>query len=258
VTHSANPTRPPGHRIGRKIPPPSTALTPPPRLPELLDVPQIRVTDSPPVGPLNNSKVNASESCRDPTKLLSVDDSRDVSASSSPYFFEGNTPEDLTGKISTEKLYPINGGGFADIYVGTLECGEKRIKVALQLAFVINFTDQHGDRQVGIKVIRSHTLGSKDGSKIAKVCVVCHTVFMNYRFQSQRLRREVSIWSCLQHPNIIPLLGTTTSFGKYMAMVCPWMEDGNLGEYLKRGNALSMHDRYSIVSKPAGIRGDII
>jgi len=43
-----------------------------------------------------------------------------------------------------------------------------------------------------------------------------------------------------------------------MAMVCPWMEDGNLGEYLKRGNALSMHDRYSIVSKPAGIRGDII
>ena len=84
--------------------------------------------------------VNASESYRDPTKLLSVDDSRDVSPSSSP-FFEGNTPEDLTGKISTEKLYPINGGGFADIYVGTLLCGEKRIKVAFRLAFVINFTD---------------------------------------------------------------------------------------------------------------------
>jgi len=87
------------------------------------------------------------------------------------------------------------------------------------------------------------------------MCSLSHR-FHEYRFQSQRLRREVSIWTCLQHPNIIPLLGTTTSFGKYMAMVCPWMEDGNLGEYLKkRGNALSMHDRYSIVSKPASIKG---
>ncbi|KAF9236614.1 kinase-like domain-containing protein, partial [Melanogaster broomeanus] len=52
----------------------------------------------------------------------------------------------------------------------------------------------------------------------------------------QRLRREIKVWLKLDHPNVLPLFGTTTGFGQFPAMVCPWLENGALTSYLERWN----------------------
>jgi serine/threonine protein kinase len=57
------------------------------------------------------------------------------------------------------------------------------------------------------------------------------------------------IWGNLDHPNIVPLLGVTSDFGKSIAMVCQWMNQGTLSEYLeKEKENLRLHDRLNIVT----------
>ncbi|KAI6110116.1 kinase-like domain-containing protein, partial [Pisolithus sp. B1] len=44
---------------------------------------------------------------------------------------------------------------------------------------------------------------------------------------------EISIWTQLEHQNIMPLLGTTTKFDKTVSMVTEWMERGNAHNYVQ-------------------------
>jgi serine/threonine protein kinase len=39
-------------------------------------------------------------------------------------------------------------------------------------------------------------------------------------------------WKTLDHPNVLPLLGVTTSNNQF-AMVSEWMVNGNINEYVK-------------------------
>ena len=41
----------------------------------------------------------------------------------------------------------------------------------------------------------------------------------------------------LNHTNVLPLFGTTSGFGPFPAMVCPWLENGTLTSYLERYGA---------------------
>ena len=41
----------------------------------------------------------------------------------------------------------------------------------------------------------------------------------------------------LDHPNVLSLFGTTSGFGPFPAMVCPWLENGTLTSYLERSDA---------------------
>lgn len=60
------------------------------------------------------------------------------------------------------------------------------------------------------------------------------------------------MWSGLRHPNIVPLLGVTQNFGSHLAMVCPWMNEGNLNHYLDNKKAeLVLRRRLQIVGFPA-------
>ena len=64
----------------------------------------------------------------------------------------------------------------------------------------------------------------------------------------QRLRREIRVWSCLKHENVLPLLGVTSDFGPYTAMVCPWIATGSLYHFLgDNKEALTMSNRLKIV-----------
>lgn len=64
----------------------------------------------------------------------------------------------------------------------------------------------------------------------------------------QRLQRELEIWLKLKHDNIVPLYGTASGFGPFVAMVCPWYENGSLSNYLESiGKALSVVDRFRLV-----------
>ncbi|KAG8900786.1 ubiquitin-protein transferase activating protein, partial [Tulasnella sp. 403] len=51
--------------------------------------------------------------------------------------------------------------------------------------------------------------------------------------QADRIRREEDIWQKLQHPNILPFLGTADVEGT-LYLVSPWVDNGSLPGYLKR------------------------
>jgi len=66
----------------------------------------------------------------------------------------------------------------------------------------------------------------------------------------KRLRRELKVWQRLNHDNVLPLYGTTSDFGPYSSMVCPWADNGSLSKYLeKHGTTLTSRERFGIVSK---------
>jgi serine/threonine protein kinase len=68
---------------------------------------------------------------------------------------------------------------------------------------------------------------------------------------AQRMKRELQVWQSLEHMNIVPLYGIVEriNFGRFPAMVSPWMKNGTLAEYMKQNDiALTMGERLKIVS----------
>ncbi|KAL4266219.1 hypothetical protein AB1N83_003653 [Pleurotus pulmonarius] len=125
-----------------------------------------------------------------------------------------NTPfiPDLTGNVTKQDVYPAAHGGFADIWMCTLVASPSPSNI-----------------KVAVKVLRS--LGSDDMSKYEK-----------------RLRRELMVWLRLKHPQVLPLYGVVSDFGPYPSMVCPWMDKGNLNNYLSgEGKSLDVEGRYMIL-----------
>ncbi|KAF9230669.1 kinase-like domain-containing protein, partial [Melanogaster broomeanus] len=62
--------------------------------------------------------------------------------------------------------------------------------------------------------------------------------------------RELGIWRRLDHPNIVPLLGTASGFGsgKYPCMVSMWMPHGSLSSYIKKcGTELGTSNRLQLI-----------
>jgi hypothetical protein len=50
------------------------------------------------------------------------------------------------------------------------------------------------------------------------------------------LHKEAIVWRQLQHPHVLPFLGLDQSlFSDHdrICMVCPWMENGNLCQFVK-------------------------
>jgi serine/threonine protein kinase len=79
--------------------------------------------------------------------------------------------------------------------------------------------DDHGRIvQVAVKTIR--TFESDDKEKERK--------------KINRVRRELKVWGRLEHHSILPLWGVAKDFGPYIAMVCPWADNGALTGFLER------------------------
>ncbi|KAF8839145.1 kinase-like protein [Paxillus ammoniavirescens] len=88
---------------------------------------------------------------------------------------------------------------------------------------------------VAIKAIRTY---ADDGGDDAK--------------RGQRIHREIKTWLNLDHNNVVPLFGTTMNFGRFPAMVCPWLENGSLTSYLARSDSsLTTTERLSLVNNVA-------
>jgi len=66
--------------------------------------------------------------------------------------------------------------------------------------------------------------------------------------KSQRLRRELKVWPRLTR-DIVPLYATVSSFGQFVALVCPWYDNGSLSSYLEsHGETLSIINRFQLLS----------
>ncbi|KDQ55511.1 hypothetical protein JAAARDRAFT_37524 [Jaapia argillacea MUCL 33604] len=78
-------------------------------------------------------------------------------------------------------------------------------------------------------------LGSYLGQKVAvkQLRVAVKNQPVQQQKHQRRFCQEALIWCSLEHPNILPLLGVDfVTFGSYPAMISPWMENGNILDYI--------------------------
>ncbi|KAH7340096.1 kinase-like domain-containing protein [Rhizoctonia solani] len=104
--------------------------------------------------------------------------------------------DDLTSQLDKYEVteYPVSTGGFGDVYLAKLRCGTR----------------------VGLKCIRPVIDPTVEGRKKLK-----------------HAAHELYIWSKCRHPNIQKLIGVSEYRG-HIAMVSPWMENGDLSRFLAR------------------------
>ncbi|KAG1867299.1 kinase-like domain-containing protein [Suillus subalutaceus] len=122
--------------------------------------------------------------------------------------------EDLTNKVQRRSSYPVASGGFGDIWKGDLV---KHSRVF----------------QVAVKTIRAF---ESDSNEVA-------------RKKANRVRRELKVWERLKHNSILPLWGVADDFGPYLAMVCPWADNGALTGFLElRQYKLSLQDKFLLLN----------
>ncbi|KAG9101920.1 Adaptor for signal transduction [Ceratobasidium sp. UAMH 11750] len=127
--------------------------------------------------------------------------------------------------LSQSGRVPISGGGFGDIYKGTL----------------------NGGGIVAIKCPRLYL--QRDDAKGHK--------FLKHA------ARELYVWSRLKHENILPLLGLA-QYRDQMAMLSPWMDNGTLLDYIERNPTVDRCQLFIEVSeglaylhKNGAVHGDI-
>ncbi|KAG1799057.1 kinase-like domain-containing protein, partial [Suillus variegatus] len=68
------------------------------------------------------------------------------------------------------------------------------------------------------------------------------------------IRREAYVWITLEHDNILTFNGVVDGFGPLPALVSPWMENGSLDYYLKRGRVPSKADKVREWAMAAGLK----
>ncbi|KIJ09819.1 hypothetical protein PAXINDRAFT_17119 [Paxillus involutus ATCC 200175] len=74
----------------------------------------------------------------------------------------------------------------------------------------------------------------------------------NISKNNEKLRQELEVWARDKHENILPLLGVATGFGRFTALVYPWMENGTLTSYLQcNREILSLRDRLELLRDAA-------
>ncbi|CUA77333.1 Ephrin type-A receptor 3 [Rhizoctonia solani] len=118
--------------------------------------------------------------------------------------------EDITNRLELSSIgrSVIFSGGFGDVYRGALRTGDR----------------------VAVKYLRMLVTEDDSGEK-----------------QLKRTAHELYIWSKCRHTNILELIGVA-QHNNQIAMVSPWMENGNMNWYLNRHPLV---DRYNLCSQIA-------
>jgi len=114
--------------------------------------------------------------------------------------------QDLTNFITKVENYPVARGGFGEIWRCT-------------------YSTDHGDVTVAVKSLLMYA--SDQLSEVMEK-------------KTKRIQRELRTCASLKHPNILPVYGYTFGFGPFMAIVCPWAENGNLTAYLDHENTATL------------------
>ncbi|KAJ7578207.1 kinase-like domain-containing protein [Mycena floridula] len=109
-------------------------------------------------------------------------------------------PSFVVRDIVVEGNRPLSGGGFADVYKGSLK-----------------------GQDVCLKVLRLFTQSIEMREKLLK-----------------DFSREALVWKQLDHPNLLPFLGVTLElFAPSFCLVSPWISNGNLMEHLAQNPEFS-------------------
>ncbi|KAH7320400.1 kinase-like domain-containing protein [Rhizoctonia solani] len=117
--------------------------------------------------------------------------------------------EEITNQLNLAEsgIYPIANGGFGDVFRGVLQNGNL---VAIKcLRIMVGVDDDEGRKQL------------------------------------RRAAHEIYVWSKCKHPNVLELTGIA-QYQNRIAMVSPWMEQGNLTWFLSRNPTI---DKYAMVRR---------
>lgn len=96
--------------------------------------------------------------------------------------------------------------------------------------------------------MRTHLAGGQYEAE-SKVPCLTDVILCRLAKRSQRIGRELKVWVRLEHECVLPLYGISFDFGRFPAMVCPWLEGGTLSKYLERHEGLQLHTRLQLVSE---------
>ncbi|CAE6419898.1 unnamed protein product, partial [Rhizoctonia solani] len=110
--------------------------------------------------------------------------------------------QDLTSQLDTSHFseWPIARGGFGEVWKGALVSGGPGKK----------------GRPIAVKRLTMYSATGDEGAKKIE----------------KRTARELEIWSRLDHPNILPLLGTC-SFRGSIGIISEWQANGNAAEWVR-------------------------
>ena len=123
---------------------------------------------------------------------------------------------------------PRTSGGFGEVWLGTWGC-----------------------EKVAIKVIKA--TAAADPKELMKVCDNSLTTFNTKLTSPQQLAKEVIVWGQLNHRNLLPLYGISTSFKvandgyPNPCLVSPWMENGKLCVFVRKNPTFN---RFNLASNP--------
>lgn len=91
----------------------------------------------------------------------------------------------------------------------------------------------YNGQAVVLKVLRTDAVGDPDLTRKVRALPSHYSdTFSTYHKTGQALAREVVGWKWLRHENILPFIGVT-SMSQPFQIVSPWMENGNIVEFLK-------------------------
>ena len=99
--------------------------------------------------------------------------------------------------------------------------------------------------KVCIKGLRTYAQGNDDTIKKVRPSVIRHWGAPLKRLDRQKFYEEVVVWKRLQHPNIVPCLGVPTGRWPPFEIVCSWMENGKITDYVGKYPDV---DRINLVS----------
>ncbi|TDL14123.1 kinase-like protein, partial [Rickenella mellea] len=128
---------------------------------------------------------------------------------------------DLTGRVAKIGSHGKSGGSYSDIFQGRIRQG---------------FHPK--GKLVAIREMRAHIFPVAELQKVnMSMPGVVTSPTHCCTFQSIAL--ELRIWSDLDHPNILPLLGFSLQFGPYPTFVTEWMSNGTVLDYMKANTEAS-------------------
>jgi serine/threonine protein kinase len=102
----------------------------------------------------------------------------------------------------------VDGGSFGDVWKGVVE-----------------------GHVIAIKAMRFFGSHVDDAHKVFSP--TCHHPNFNKSFSLQAFANEAVIWRSFSHPNVLPFYGVYR-WKDRLSLVSPWMENGNVIEYLKK------------------------
>jgi len=131
----------------------------------------------------------------------------------------------LNGLVSKDDPGVLLRGGNATVYLGRL----------YQENAIGTLGDHPGVRKFNTETIQVAIKTPRDGppDDLDNIKVVLNIFRQHSSDISQRVLKEVHVWSKLRHENVLPLLGITTEFEFTVSTVSPWMSRGNARDYVR-------------------------